>query len=241
MAGNGKLRVAVLMGGISSERDISLSTGRQILEALDRAKYDAFGVDAALLPGSSRKRLRGSGDRVEAVIEAEHALAKRGQLASVEQMAQGRSDHRPDVAIIALHGRYGEDGTIQGMLELLGIPYTGSGVLASALAMDKSMAKRVLAAEGIPVAPSVDFACRGRRWDEAAIAERVAALGYPVIVKPSRQGSTIGMTKVKAPDELNTAIRLAADYDGLVVVEKFIEGAELTVGVLGNDEPFALP
>jgi D-alanine-D-alanine ligase len=145
------------------------------------------------------------------------------------------------VAIVALHGKYGEDGTIQGLLELLGIPYTGSGVLASALAMDKSMAKRVLAAEGIPVAPSVDFACRGGRWDESGVADRVAELGYPVIVKPSRQGSTIGMTKVKAPDELNNAIRLAADYDGLVVVEKFIDGAELTVGVLGNDEPFALP
>lgn len=241
MVTRGKLKVAVLMGGISSERDISLSTGRQILEALDREKYDAFGVDAALLPGSSRKQLKGTDDRVEAVIEAQRALAKRGKLASVEQMSQSQSDHRPDVAIIALHGKYGEDGTVQGLLELLGIPYTGSGVLASALAMDKAMAKKVLAADGIPVALSVDFACRGGRWDEATIAGRVASLGYPVIVKPSRQGSTIGMTKVKAPDELNTAIRLAADYDGLVVVEKFIEGTELTVGVLGNDEPFALP
>ncbi len=143
--------------------------------------------------------------------------------------------------MIALHGKYGEDGTVQGMLDLLGIPYTGSGVLASALAMDKSMAKKVLAADAICVPPSVDFTSRAGRWDEAEVARAVEELGYPVIVKPSRGGSTIGMTKVDGPSELNNAIELSCAFDAQILVEKFIEGDELTVGILGNDDLLALP
>jgi D-alanine-D-alanine ligase len=238
---NRKLKVAVLMGGISSERDISLSTGKQILEALDRDKYEPFGVDAALMLGSGRTRQKSAGTRIEAVAQASEALTGSDSLASVARIAIPETSMRPDVAVIALHGKYGEDGTIQGMLELLGIPYTGSGVLASALAMDKSMAKRVLAAEGIPVPRSVDFTCSNGAWDNVSITQAVAGVGYPVIVKPSRQGSTIGMTKVNAPDELNNAINEAVAYDTRILVESFIEGTELTVSVLGNDEPFALP
>ena len=229
------------MGGLSSERDISLSTGRQILGSLDREKYEVVGVDAALLPGSSRNHLKGAGSEVEAVAAAREELVGSNKLASVDQIAGTQTGLRPDVALIALHGKYGEDGTIQGMLELLGIPYTGSGVLASALAMDKSMAKKVLAADGILVPPSVDFVTSGGGWDRDRVAASVGEMGYPVIVKPSRQGSTIGMTKVNEPSELNNAIEQAATYDELIVVEKFIHGTELTVGVLGNDEPFALP
>ncbi len=114
-------------------------------------------------------------------------------------------------------------------------------MLSSALAMDKAMAKKVLAADGICVPPSVNFVCRGGGWHEDAVAQEVDRLGYPVIVKPSRQGSTIGMTKVESPDDLNDAISEAARFDYQVVVEKFIDGVELTVGVLGNDDPFALP
>lgn len=237
----GRLRVAVLMGGISSERDVSLSTGRQILESLDRAKYDVIGVDAALMPGSTRDVLRGADQEVQAVAEARDALLGSSGLASMEHIICADVRTRPDVVMIALHGKFGEDGTIQGMLELLGIPYTGSGVLASALAMDKSMAKKVMSADGIPVPESVDFVCRDSTWDRESVASRVAALGYPVIVKPSRQGSTIGMTKVTGPAGLNNAIELAACYDDRIVVERFIEGTELTVGVLGNEAPFALP
>ncbi len=236
----GKIKVAVIMGGFSSERPVSLSTGKQILESLDPEKYDVVGVDAALIAGTRLRALQMSSDNVEAVTEAGRALAASTDLVSVQETASSPTT-RPDVAFLALHGRYGEDGTIQGMLELLGIPYTGSGVLASALAMDKSMAKRVMASAGICVPDSVDFACRDGRWDEAAVLEAVEEIGYPVIIKPSRQGSTIGMTKVNAPDKLNEAIRLATGFDSLIVVEKFIEGTELTVGVLGNDEPFALP
>lgn len=236
-----KIKVAVLMGGISSERDISLSTGRQILQSLDSDKYDAIGVDAALLPGSNRAISKGSETEIAAVAEVRNSLTGSNALASVDAIASPTSNLRPDVVFIALHGKFGEDGTVQGMLDLLGIPYTGSGVLASALCMDKSMTKKVLAADGIPVPESVDFTVMKGRWDTESVAEAVAEVGYPVIVKPSRQGSTIGMTKVNAPAGLNDAIRDAAAYDEQIIVERFITGTELTVGVLGNDEPVALP
>jgi len=236
-----KRRVAVLMGGISSERDISLSTGRQILESLDPAKYEAFGVDAALLRGSSRSVLKGADFEISTVAEARDALVKSNKLVPVDRIAAPGSSLRPDVVIIALHGKFGEDGTVQGMLDLLGIPYTGSGVLASALCMDKSMTKKVLAADGIPVPESVDFTLRNGAWDKARVAREVARMGYPVMVKPSRQGSTIGMTKVNGPDGLNSAIKEAAVYDEQIIVERFVAGTELTVGVLGNDDPIALP
>ena len=238
--GKNKLRVAVLMGGLSSERGVSLSTGRQILESLDSERYDAFGVDAASLPGSVHQVLKGSETEVSAVAEAADALARGTALAGFSDI-QCTDDSRPDVVIIALHGKYGEDGTVQGMLDLLGIPYTGSGVLSSALAMDKSMAKKVLAADGIPVPQSIDFGLRNGEWNQESVTAEVDRIGCPVIVKPSRQGSTIGMTKVNSPDELNHAIKEAADYDTRILVERFVEGTELTVGVLGNDEPFALP
>lgn len=236
-----KKRVAVLMGGISSERDISLSTGKQILESLDPDKYDAFGVDAALLTGSSRKLLKGADVEIETVAQARNTLARGRVLAQVNSIIGSRTNARADVAFIALHGKYGEDGAVQGALELLGIPYTGSGVLASALAMDKSMAKKVLAADGIAVPDSVDFTVKKGQWDRVGVSKAVADMGYPVMVKPSRQGSTLGMAKIKSPDELNSAIETAAVYDEQIVVEQFVEGVELTVGVLGNDEPFALP
>ena len=230
-----------MMGGFSSERGVSLSTGKQILDALDKSKYETIGVDAAILPGSNMRCLPGSDDEVKAIIDAGKALASSSKLVSIQETTNGSSNMRPDVVLIALHGRYGEDGTVQGMLELLGVPYTGSDVLASALAMDKSMAKKVMKADGITVPESVDFVCTNGKWDEAAIAEAVAKVGYPVMVKPSRQGSTIGMTKVNAADELNNAIKQAAGYDRQIIVEKFVQGIELTVGVLGNDNPFALP
>jgi len=236
-----KIRVAVMMGGISSERDISLSTGRQILEALDPEKYEAFGVDSALMPGSQRAIEKGAGSDIDAVAEARIALAGSNRLVPVAQIVDTGSVCRPDVVLIALHGKYGEDGTVQGFLDLLGIPYTGSGVLASALAMDKSMTKKILAADGILTPKSVDFTARFGDWDRDYIEKEVEKLGYPVMVKPSRQGSTIGMTKVNTPGGLNSAINDALAYDEQIIVEQFISGVELTVGVLGNDEPFALP
>jgi D-alanine-D-alanine ligase len=207
-----KIRVAVLMGGRSAEREVSLSTGRQVLNALDPERYDAFPVDTAYLgmPSSGESPLIGA--------------------------------NRPDVAVICLHGRYGEDGTIQGMLELLEIPYTGSGVLASALAMDKTMAKKLFQVEGIPTPPSVTVRSRAEA-DEfvRAVQAGTAAVQLPLVVKPSRQGSTIGLSIARELDQLPAALDTALAFDAEVVIEKFVDGVEITGPVLGNDDLQALP
>jgi D-alanine-D-alanine ligase len=148
---------------------------------------------------------------------------------------------RYDVAFLALHGRYGEDGTVQGVCELLDIPYTGSGVLATALCLDKAMAKRVLVAEGINTAPwrlvprHLDGEAASRQMREAA-----AALGYPMVAKPNRGGSTIGLTIVHSEAQLLDAHAAAAEHD-TVLCEKFVRGLEITIGVLGHNPPEALP
>lgn len=183
-------KVAVLLGGRSAEREISLMSGTAVLEALHRQDVKAHPFDPAERPLEDLKR-----EHYERVF-------------------------------IALHGRYGEDGTVQGALELMGIPYTGSGVLASALGMDKWRTKLVWQALGIRtprhvlLEPATDFA------------QVVAALGLPLIVKPAREGSTIGITKVTRGEDLQAAYRAAAERDRLVLAEEFVSGAEVTVAIL---------
>ena len=185
-------RVAVLMGGPSAEREISLMSGRAVLDAL-RSK----GVDAHPFDPAEREL---------------HELKREGF---------GR-------VFIALHGRFGEDGTVQGALEVLGIPYTGSGVMASALSMDKWRTKLVWDASGIPT-PRFAMVRAGTNWDRVA-----ETLGMPVIVKPAREGSTIGLTKVVSKSDFDAAFALAARYDSLVIAEEFIAGQELTASILGE-------
>lgn len=187
-------KVAVLMGGRSAERAVSLKSGAMVLAALKKKGVDAYEFDP---------KDRG----IDALIR-----------------------ERFDRAFVILHGRYGEDGTIQGALELLGVPYTGSGVLASALAMDKWHAKLIWQACGIPTPRSELLA---RDSDMRAVATR---LGLPLMVKPANEGSSIGMTKVKSARELPEAYALAANYDRVVIAETFVNGVELTVGILG-DQP----
>ena len=146
-----------------------------------------------------------------------------------------------DVAFIALHGRFGEDGTVQGVCELLSLPYTGSGVLATALCLDKAMAKRVLVAEGIKTPP---WELLPRHLDDGRVAEAMTraagALGLPMVVKPNRGGSTIGLSIVRGEGDLAEAYRNAAQHDA-VLCEKFVDGLEITIGVLGHNPPEALP
>jgi D-alanine-D-alanine ligase len=185
-------RVAVLMGGPSAEREISLISGKAVLEALRSKGVDAHAFDPK---------------------ERELFDLKREGFARV---------------FIALHGRFGEDGTVQGALEVMRIPYTGSGVMASALAMDKWRTKLVWDASGIP---TPRFAMVGPNTDW----EKVAGLfGMPLIIKPAREGSTIGLTKVLAPPDLGPAYELAARFDDLVMCEEFVRGQELTAAVLGD-------
>lgn len=189
-AGFGK--VAVLLGGKSAEREVSLKSGGMVLAALRKRGVDAHPFD----PKSQD---------LEALIRERYARV-----------------------FIALHGRFGEDGTIQGVLEWLGIPYTGSGVLASALAMDKVRTKRLWMAEGLPTPP---YAILEKDANLKVIARR---LGIPLMVKPANEGSSVGMSKVRDAAALDEAYALAVNYDSVVLAEKFIDGTELTVGILGE-------
>jgi len=182
--------VAVLMGGRSAEREISLLSGNAVLASLQRQGVAAQGFDPA-----------------------------EQELAGLEKF---------DRVFIALHGRGGEDGTVQGALELMGVPYTGSGVLASALSMDKWRTKLVWQAAGIPV---TDYVLLDAHSDMQAVVER---LGLPIFVKPANEGSSIGITKVKQVQELRPAYEAAVRYDQLVIAERFIEGAEVQFPIFGE-------
>ena len=185
-------KVAVLMGGRSAERGVSLKSGAMVLAALRNKGVDAHAFDPA--------------ERPVAALGEEHFAR----------------------AFVALHGRFGEDGTMQGALELMGIPYTGSGVMASALAMDKWRTKLIWQACGIST-PHCELLTRAS--DFAAVAHR---LGLPLMIKPATEGSSLGMSKVRAPGDMEEAFTLAANYDAQVIAEQFIDGAEYTVGILGH-------
>lgn len=245
-----RIRVGVFTGGASSERDISLATGAQIARSLPADRYEVVLLDPLALmarnPALSPERraeaaaLLRSGGRMDPARPLPRGLEQ--EIASATQAlvpatrAIGESAEPLDVVLIALHGVWGEDGRIQGLLDTLGIPYTGSGVLASALAMDKVMAKKALAAEGIDVP-------RGAVVRAAAGAdlERARSVGLPLFVKPVASGSSVGATLVRADDALVPAIRAALAEDERVLVEEYLRGRELTVAVIGNDDPRALP
>jgi len=192
-------KVAVLFGGTSAERDVSLNSGAAVLAGLKESGIDAHGVDTKSF---SVTRLKEEGF---------------------------------DKVFIALHGRGGEDGTLQGLLEQVGLPYTGSGVMASALTMDKFRTKLVWQALGLAVAPFV--ALNKKQLGEVgqgALAEKIAALGLPLIVKPSREGSSVGMSKVTTQDELIPALQEGFRHDDDVLIEKWLSGPEYTVAILGD-------
>ncbi|WP_137895440.1 D-alanine--D-alanine ligase [Ramlibacter sp. 2FC] len=191
-------KVAVLMGGRSAEREVSLMSGQGVLQALRARGVDAHAFDPA-----------------------ERELA--------ELRSEGFAR-----CFIALHGRFGEDGTVQGALELLGIPYTGSGVMASSIAIDKTMTKRVWLAESLPT-PAYRLLRRGA-YDRRQVEALPAALGLPLIVKPAREGSSIGVAKVAAAEDLWAAVEQAAQLDADVLCEQFIQGDEVTCPVLGTGE-----
>jgi D-alanine-D-alanine ligase len=209
-----RLRVAVLAGGRSSEHDISLASARSVLESLDPERYDvvtvAIGRDGRWELGS------GDGSVAETLpVPAANAPATLGAV---------------DVVLPILHGPFGEDGTVQGLLELAGVAYVGAGVAASALCMDKDLFKKVLRDSGIPVARHVAL----RPGD--AIEN---PFGYPCFVKPARLGSSVGISKVHGESELGPAVELAFRHDEKVLIEERIDGVEVEVGVLGNRDPVA--
>lgn len=256
-----RIRVGVLMGGASSEREISLASGKMIAEHLPRDRYDVVMLDTLALMAAHprispalRERAReliahhASAERLEerdrelpAAFQEEIRSAAAATLPATEAIVPAGGAARIDVAFLALHGPYGEDGTIQGMLDLLGVPYVGSGTLASALAMDKVMAKKVLAADGIPVPRGVAVEAAEFKRDPAGVARAAADAVMPAVVKPSRQGSSIGMTLVDEPGAMHAALEEALRFDTWALVEERLRGTEVTVGVVGNRELEALP
>lgn len=245
-----KVRVGVLTGGASAERDISLATGAQIARTLPADRYDvvlldplAFMVRNPALTEAQREQARAllaGGARLDPAhplpkgLEQEIESASRALVPATRAISEA-SDPL-DVVLIALHGTWGEDGRIQGLLDTLGIPYTGSGVLASALAMDKVMAKTVLAASGIDVPRGVVV-----RGSDAAELARARSVGLPVFVKPVASGSSVGAAIVRRDEDLAPAIADALREDERALVEELLTGTELTVAVIGNDEPTPLP
>ena len=260
---SGKIRVGVLLGGASAEREISLASGHMIAEQLPRDRYEVVTLDPLALMArhphlSPALREQAFALLAHRQLPAAPASANLELPAAVrEQVARATAAAAPatealvptggnegrgiDVAFLALHGRYGEDGTLQGLLDLLGIPYVGSGTLASALAMDKVMAKKVLAADGLPV-PAGTVVERGTfRRDPEGEARRAAAAALPAIVKPVAQGSSVGLSVVEKADLMKAALEKALAHDSRALVEERLAGIEITVGLLGNRELTALP
>jgi len=202
-----KLRIGVLMGGRSAEREVSLRTGEAVYNALKSKGYQAVKIDAG------------------------YDVAERIKEEGIE------------LAFIALHGKYGEDGTVQGMLEMLGVPYTGPGVLASALAIDKIATKKMVIFEGLPTPRFITVSRKDaeQRGDARVTEEVLEKIGLPLVIKAPTQGSTIGTSFVKKKEEIFPGLELAYKYDPVALVEEFIEGVEITASVMGNDDPVALP
>jgi D-alanine-D-alanine ligase len=217
-----RLRVAVLMGGRSSEHEISVASARSVLESLDPDRYEVRSIEIA------------RDGRWELTARAEQARLGKGDSERLPVPLNGRPAPLGDVDVVfpVLHGPFGEDGTVQGFLELAGVAYVGAGVTASALCMDKDLFKAVMRDKGIPVVESVTVLARHRDQAENPF-------GYPVVVKPARLGSSVGISIAKTPEEFSRALDLAFEHDEKVLVEEHCAGVEVECSVLGNEEPIA--
>jgi D-alanine-D-alanine ligase len=217
----GRLRVAVIQGGRSSEHEISLASARSVVEALDPERYDVRAID-----------IRRDG-RWELTSRAGQGQLEKGN-GSLPVPVAGKPEPLGDIDVVfpLLHGPFGEDGTVQGLLELAGVAYVGAGVAASAVCMDKDLFKAVMRANDVPVVPSVTV----RRWDRGAVDN---PFGFPVVVKPARLGSSVGISMVRSPEDFERAIELAFEHDEKILLEEYVDGVEVECSVLGNEEPIA--
>jgi D-alanine-D-alanine ligase len=217
-------RITVLTGGTSTERDVALASAAQVIAALRAGGHEVSVVDTArgYIPQGEEATLVASTVAREPPKLADLKVLERGVLLS--GLGNIPVVRNADVLFLALHGGRGEDGTLQALLEIVGVPYTGSGRLGSAMAMDKDVSKRLFRLAGVPTADWL--------MTPISAAEVGNRLGWPVVVKPSKQGSTVGLSVVKQPAEFDAAVALARQYDDEVMVERFVPGRELTVGVL---------
>lgn len=251
-----KVRVGVLFGGRSGEHEVSLASAYAVMRAMDPERFEVvpIGIDKQgrwLVGGDAWARLRGQatvaigpGDGVPCTAlgtAPEPAESSGTELVSTAQVARPVEwIQQLDIVFPVLHGTYGEDGTIQGLFEMAGVPYVGAGVTGSALCMDKILAKRVLASAGIPQADFVEVLAADWRATPERVRAQVAELGYPCFVKPANLGSSVGIAKVHGPDELAAALDDAARYDRRLIVEQGLEDVmEIEISVLGNDQPIA--
>lgn len=229
-----KLKVGVIMGGISSEKEVSLESGRNIFSKMDRQKYDPIPI---FMDSSGRfweipikLLMRNSTRDIEEDLSAE-----------ATQVPYETLRDRVDFVYIGLHGKYGEDGCLQGLLELLRIPYSGSGVLNSALGMDKYVSRNVLAISGIDVPRTLAIPLGEWEKNRNAFLERIEnEIGFPCVVKPTREGCSTAVKKIVSPEGIYEAVEDAFRWDPVALVEEFIIGIEITCGVIGNESPVAL-
>ncbi|MCL4458330.1 MAG: D-alanine--D-alanine ligase [Chloroflexi bacterium] len=240
-----KLRIGVIFGGRSSEHEISLLSAASVIKAIDPNKYDVVPIGI-----TKEGRWLISGDPLKALLAGVTASGEdtalradptqRGMII-FETAKSGPTDQRIDVIFPILHGPYGEDGTVQGFLEMADVPYVGAGVLASAVAMDKAITKALFKERGLPVAQFI--VVRRKEWQQnpTKIVECIEkTLGYPCFVKPTNLGSSVGVTKVHQREELVPAIDLAASYDRKILIEQaVVDCREIECSVLGNDDPIA--
>lgn len=250
-----KLRVGVVFGGRSGEHEVSIASATSVMAALDPAKFDVvpigithagqwlLGMQPAGLIGSTG----GAGTTMEEAATGADITAvaitgdpTRQGLVAVRPEEEGQIGGPLDVVLPLIHGTYGEDGTLQGLLEMAGVAYAGGGVLGSALGMDKEKAKLIFRAAGLPVVDWLTVRAFEVERDPVAVRERIEGrFQYPVFVKPANAGSSVGVVKAHGPDELPAALATALEYDRKVLVEPGVNCRELECGVLGNDEPIA--
>ena len=236
-----KIRIAVLLGGQSGEHDVSLRSAKTIIDALDPERYEVVPVGisrqgewltngdplAVLAAGSSMPGLSSGLPESTSLVQSEYSKSPPVSLAA-----------GVDVVFPALHGPMGEDGTIQGMLELSGTAYVGAGVLGSAVSMDKAIAKTILTQAGLPQLPWLQVLRSEIKRDPQGMADHIGSkIGFPCFVKPANLGSSVGISKVHDPSEMIPALELAAHYDRKIVVEQGVNGREIELAVLGNDDP----
>jgi len=234
-----KIRVALLFGGKSAEHEVSLRSATNVAEAIDKSKYEVvpIAIDKTgkwLLPDSA-KALLGNG-APQSLRAAGKEVMLRPQSGGAVSFLAGGSQQAVDVVFPILHGPLGEDGTVQGLLTLADVPFVGSGVLGSAVGMDKEVMKRLLRDAGLPIARFLTLRASEKRPGYAAVAKK---LGKTLFVKPANMGSSVGVSKVKGPKDYAVALDKAFEYDDKVLIEEFIPAREVECAVLGNEDPIA--
>src|SRR5437870_12041357 len=226
-----KIRVGVIFGGRSGEHEVSLRSAESILKALDRNKYEVVPIgithEGRWLASTKAVAMLPAKDQIQKVLSDGEPITLPAEPASQAIV---------DVIFPILHGTYGEDGTMQGFLELANVPYVGAGVLGSAVGMDKDVMKRLLREAGLPI---VDYWTVRKQDLDSFLQAHISSLPYPVFVKPANLGSSVGITKVHAAEELPAALAAAAEYDRKIVVEKGVDAREIELSVLGNNDPIA--